>query len=31
LPPIKPTDDIYKDKQKLSTLLHSQISQALEE
>ena len=31
LPPIKPTDDIYKDKQKLSTHLHSQISQALEE
>jgi 1-acyl-sn-glycerol-3-phosphate acyltransferase len=31
LPPIKPTDDIYKDKQKLSTYLHSQISQALEE
>ena len=31
LPPIKPEDDIYKDKHKLAAFLHSRISQALEE
>ena len=31
LPPIKPKDDIYKDKHKLAAFLHSRISQALEE